>query len=350
MYDARVSRPTCVDLFAGAGGATQGLRAAGFDVVGAVELDHDAAATYRMNHPETRLWQSDIRAIAAATMRDDLGIRAGTLALLKACPPCQGFSSLARNGDSIANWDRNDLVLDVIRFVRSFRPASVLVENVPGLERDRRLGQLCDTLATLGYVVSTYKVDAATIGVPQRRRRLILLAIKGRRNVMPVDSNALLGERMVSRPRTAREALAQLTREGAAGDPLARHRQHSPEVLARIAAVPVGGNRFDLPQQHRLACHVAISGRSATASYGRVKLDEPAPTMTTRCVTPACGSFIHPIENRGLTLREAAAFQTFPSTYQFEGDLGSVERQIGNAVPVLMATVLGEAVMRLLQK
>jgi DNA (cytosine-5)-methyltransferase 1 len=344
-----VDRLTCIDLFAGAGGATEGLRAAGFAVIGAVENDAAAAASYRLNHPVTRLWEQDIRTLAASQLRRELGLEPGELTLLKACPPCQGFSSLARGEDTPNNSERNDLVLDVIRFVRALRPAAVLLENVPGLERDARFARIKAALTSLGYSFVSFKLDAALVGVPQRRRRLIMVAVRGRRGRLPGTLPELLGGWFASAPKTAREALDELRQLVESDDALDKHRVHSPKVVARIAAVPVGGNRFDLPSEHQLACHVNLKRRNATASYGRVRLDAPAPTMTTRCVTPACGSFIHPTEHRGLTLREAATFQTFPPAYQFVGDFGSIERQIGNAVPVRMAQALGAAVIRILQ-
>lgn len=349
MYYARVDRLTCVDLFAGAGGATEGLKAAGFEVVGAVEVDSEAAATYRVNHAGTRLWQCDIRSLAASKMRRELGLSRGELTLLKACPPCQGFSTLARGPISDEANARNDLVLDVVRFVREFRPRSIVIENVLGLERDARFKVLLASMAKLGYVTAVYRLDAAQVGVPQRRRRLILIAIRGKRALLPEVLEDFLGELAVANPRTAGEALAELEVSLGNADALDRHRQHSTKVLARISAIPVGGNRFDLPEEYQLECHSGLGVRNATASYGRIRVDRPAPTMTTRCATPACGTFIHPVENRGITLREAAAFQTFPIGYQFIGNFGSIERQIGNAVPVRMATVLGIAVTRLLR-
>ncbi|MFG2008987.1 DNA cytosine methyltransferase [Micromonospora sp. NPDC048868] len=343
-----MDRLTCIDLFAGAGGATEGLRAAGYDVVGAVEVDPAAAASYRLNHPGTKLWQRDIRSLPARKLRQESGLAIGELTLLKACPPCQGFSTLARGDDSNSSNDRNDLVLDVVRFVRALRPAAIILENVPGLERDFRFSRIKKSISDLGYALNSFKLDAASVGVPQRRRRLIMIAIRGRKVEIPATLRDLLGEWFVDQPRTVREALADLALAISPGDSLNKHRAHSPKVMARISAVPIGGNRFDLPPEHQLACHVNLGRRNATASYGRVRLDEPAPTMTTRCTTPACGSFIHPTEHRGLTLREAATFQTFPFSYRFSGDFGSIERQIGNAVPVRMAQALGEAVKVLL--
>ncbi|NMM32901.1 MAG: DNA cytosine methyltransferase [Phycicoccus sp.] len=340
---------TAIDLFAGAGGATQGLRDSGFRVLAAVENDRDAASTYRLNHPTVQLFEADIRSIKATRLREQLRLRPRELTLLKVCPPCQGFSSLAEGRAEVDNF-RNDLVGHTIRFVRAFEPAAVLLENVPGLGRDVRSIRLQERLKALGYATRVYKVNALDFGVPQRRRRLIILALRGLRSSdrLPeqLREQGLDGPTSNPTVRTAFDCLAEAATEG---DPLNVARSSTPTVKARIRAVPVGGTRFDLPPEHRLACHenLDLRGRNATASYGRLRLDEPAPTMTTRCTTPACGSFIHPTEHRGITLREAATLQTFPPTYRFSGAYGSVERQIGNAVPVLMAAVLGRTIKAL---
>ncbi|WP_078656519.1 DNA cytosine methyltransferase [Kitasatospora aureofaciens] len=339
-------KPSAIDLFAGAGGATRGLRDAGFDVLGAVEFDASAARTYRLNHPQTHLREVDIRTVSATEFRRSLGLEPRELDLLKTCPPCQGFSTLA-SGKGLMDEDRNDLVFHTVRFVRAFMPRAVLLENVPGLARDSRLGSIRDSLSRLGYASEIYKFEASRFGVPQRRKRLIMIALRGRRSVLPEDIASIVPDHISTTP--ARAAFRKVANSKRLDDPLRKHRNNSAKVGARIAAIPVGGDRFDLPEEHQLDCHKKITRRSATASYGRIKLAEPAPTMTTRCTTPACGSFVHPTENRGISLREAAAIQTFPTNYDFVGDYGSIERQIGNAVPVRMARTLGIAIQRLIE-
>jgi DNA (cytosine-5)-methyltransferase 1 len=335
-----MSRPSAIDLFAGAGGATRGLRDAGFRVLAAVENDPEAAESYRRNHARVLLYEDDIRSVPAEGIAKAAGLRPGDLDLLKACPPCQGFSSLAKGE---VDQGRNDLVLDVTRFVTHFLPKVLLLENVPGLKRDRRLPQLIGEVERLGYSFMVALLDATKFGVPQRRKRFILMGVRSDIQRFEPDADLLkyLPSTFLTSPKTARQALAHLARHSKTDDPLSVHRQSSKTVLARISAIPIGGNRFDLPEEHQLDCHRKLKNRSAAGSYGRVKLDEPAPTMTTRCTTPACGAFVHPTENRGLTLREAATFQSFPVNYQFHGQYGSIERQIGNAVPVRMAKGLG---------
>ena len=342
----RVRNPQAVDLFAGAGGATQGLKDAGFELVGAVELDSDAAASYRLNHPTVMLKECDLRSVSAAGFRRELGLKVGELDLLKACPPCQGFSTMAE-GRVHEDAERNDLVLSVVRFVREFRPKSILIENVPGLQRDRRFNQLIEKFKSLGYSVQYFVVRADEFGVPQRRRRLIVVALRGVRRAKDLPKDLLVSNSPKS---TVSDVFDSLRSRDLSDDALNVSRTLKLKTLARIKAVPVGGSRRDLPAEHQLDCHVRVdgSGRGATSSYGRMKLDEAAPTMTTRCTTPACGRFIHPTEDRGITLREAASIQTFPPQYKFVGGYGSIERQIGNAVPVQLASQIGEVVRSLL--
>lgn len=337
---------TALDLFAGAGGATQGLRDAGFDVLGAVENDPAAAESYRLNHPDVRLWTDDIRRVTATSMRRDLNVGEGELTVLKACPPCQGFSTLAK-GRVTANEKQNDLVLHTVRFVRTLRPQTVLLENVPGLGLDARASRLIEGLRALGYVARLYPVNAVEFGVPQRRKRLIILARRGLRSVLPEELSPVGLEGGEAPTPSVGTAFEQLAKAMDPSDPLNRRRTLSDTVQRRVEAVPVGGTRFDLPEDLRLECHNRLRARNATGSYGRLRLDEPAPTITTRCTTPACGSFIHPTEHRGITLREAATLQTFPVTYRFSGHYGEIERQIGNAVPVKMAAELGRIVSNL---
>lgn len=348
-----MKRLTAVDLFSGAGGATQGLRDAGFDVIGAVENDPKSAETYRLNHPGVKLWTEDVRAVPARRMARELDLsNPGDLTILKACPPCQGFSSLAEGRVEYIDQDRNDLVLDTVRFVRELRPSFVMLENVPGLGRDARSTILQESLRGLGYASKVYFVNATDFGVPQRRRRLIILAARGLRSELPetLGATGLGDEASTTTVRRAFDELATAIRES---DPLNVARTPSPLSATRIAAIPIGGNRFDLPDHLQLTCHKDVDSkrnRAATGSYGRMKWGEPSPTMTTRCTTVACGSFIHPEHNRGITLREAASLQTFPYDYDFVGSYEQIERQIGNAVPVRMAAQIASRVRQLAEQ
>lgn len=326
-------RLTGVDLYAGAGGATQGLKDAGVDVVAAVENDPAAARSYQLNHSDVDLFEADIRDIDPDFVQTELELEPGELSILQACPPCPSWSSLgAKDGDD----PRRDLIDDVGRFIQAFKPKAFILENVPGLAADERLSMLLADANAVGYAVATYTVDAVDFAVPQRRRRLIALGVFGLDDEdLPSDLADAVPSDFDRSAKTVQDALGAVVLDRAA-DELHRGRAHRPKTLERIKAVPQGGDRFDLPPELVLACHVGL-GHHATASYGRMRMQEPAPTLTTRCTTPACGSFIHPTEDRGITLREAALLQTFPPAYRFTGRYDDIERQIGNAIPVRLA-------------
>jgi len=342
----RSPKLTAIDLFAGAGGASQGLKDAGFTVLAAVENDRFAAETYRRNHPRTLLVESDIVTVSPSKLRIKLGLRREALTLLKACPPCQGYSSI---GKMDISDPRNDLVAEMVRFAVEFLPKIVLLENVPGLRRDQRFKDVLQALTELGYVVREYILDARDFGVPQRRRRLIVVAVRDRRrSVLPADLVSLLDKRFFRGKPTLHKIFSYDKTRAARRDPLQKKLPTRADVDARIRAIPVGGNRKHLPADLVLPCHARLRS-AAVASYGRIDLGAVAPTMTTRCTTPACGSFIHPTEPRPITLREAALIQTFPRKYVFAGGRTQIERQIGNALPVRMARGLGLIALKMLR-
>ncbi len=337
---------TAIDLFAGAGGGTEGLKAAGFRVVAAVENDRTACRTYRLNHPGVVLIERDVRRVTGSDLLRAAGLRKGETCLLQACPPCQTWSSL---GSASAEDPRNQLVSVVSELVRKIRPRAFVIENVPGLRFDARLAALVAEAGRQRFRVRAYVVDAQDVGVPQRRRRLIVIGIRSRRQVeLPESLLDLLPAEFDCTARTVRDAIGHLPTPGVGDDQLHRGRTLTDLVTQRVAALPLAGRRTDLPEHLQLACHQKLKGRVATAAYGRMAATEVAPTLTTRCTTPACGSYVHPSENRGITLREAALLQTFPASYLFSGGYGAIERQIGNAIPVRLAEAAAMAVRTLL--
>lgn len=261
------TRPTSIDLFAGAGGATTGLKRAGYDVLAAVELDGDAARSFSANHPEVRVFVQDIRRVQIEALLDELRLRSGELSLLKACPPCQGFSSLGTRDSADA---RNDLVLEVWRFIRGLRPRVFVVENVVGLLRDQRLADVLRKARALGYGVREYVINANDFGVPQKRRRLVILGVRGiPRASLPTSLvAAAAGLRVDEGAKTVRGAFALLPL-ASQSDAAARFRTPAANTLARISRIPVGGNRFDLPDEFVLACHERLGRRTATSAYGQ---------------------------------------------------------------------------------
>ncbi|HEX4730517.1 MAG TPA: DNA cytosine methyltransferase [Solirubrobacterales bacterium] len=340
-----MSALTAVDLFSGAGGTTHGLRDAGFKVLAAIENDSSAAKTFAANHPDTHLLDRDIRRIQAPAMARRLRATDARLDLLTACPPCQPFSTL---GTGDADDPRNALVSSVGRFIRNLQPRTVLLENVPGLRSEPRFVQLVDELKT-DFDIKEYIVQASDFGIPQNRRRVILLGIERAADVSPPDDLlAALPADFDASEAVAGDALKLAANLNSKIDPIHRARESQPMTLERIRAMKPGGGRLNLPKRLQLACHNRLTSKNATSIYGRIDPLKPAPTMTTRCTTPSCGRFVHPTEDRGLTLREAALLQSFPLSYSFSGTYGDIERQIGNAVPPKLAEGLGLIVASLL--
>ena len=316
-----------LDLFSGCGGLTQGLKKAGFRVLGAVEIDETSVETYKLNHPEVHIWMKDIRDLSTKSITRKLGIRKGQLDLLAGCPPCQGFSAMRTLNGNRSNRDtRNELLFEFLRFVEALRPKAVMMENVPGLAKNSRFKRFYDRLEKLGYIGEYDVLNAAKYGVPQRRNRLIYLAGFKRRVAFAKPMNRL---------KTVRQAISKLPPAGRSGDSL--HdlpERRTPKVEERIKAVPKnGGDRTDLPKKHQLDCHKACNGFKDV--YGRMAWDRVAPTITTGCFNPSKGRFLHPIRNRAITMREAALLQGFPKGYKFDVRHGKVALalMIGNALP-----------------
>lgn len=322
---------TAVDLFSGAGGVTTGLKLAGATVVSAVEMDPVAAQTYRLNHEEVNLIEEDIRNVDPLSLIIGSELGVGDLTLLTACAPCQGFSSL---GKRVIADPRNDLVLTVVNFVEALRPQFVAFENVPRLANDSRFKTFVDRLRSISYGVRYGVVDAADYLTPQRRRRLVLSAVRG---CADEDVPALRpATSLEPRPKWVCHAFATLPSLDS-GDRLHLTPKYPKEILDRIRAIPHnGGSRVDLPEELWLECHKKMT-KGASAAYGRMKWHDVAPTLTTRCISPSCGRYVHPDQDRGITLREAASLQSFPIDYQFAGGRMAIEAQIGNAVPVHLA-------------
>lgn len=331
-----------IDLCSGPGGVTTGYKAAGIKVLAAVDTDADARATYTANHPEVVLFSDDLLKLNPETLLEKLSLSPSELDILTSCVPCQTFSTLGRKHRR-KNDRRNRLVRRVGDFVAVLKPRAVVMENVPPLADNLRFKRFVARLQRLGYGVWFDVVDAADFGVPQRRRRLVMIALRGWRDE---DVPVLSPDNLLVRPhitrRTVADALAMVAQEAHVDDPLAKPRtDYAPLVARRIAAIPRdGGSRGSLPTDLKLACHSSMRKTAAANVYGRMKLDDVAPTLTTRCTTPACGRFLHPVENRAISLREAACLQTFPVGYTFKGGRMSIESQIGNAVPPKLAEAI----------
>ena len=331
-----------VDLFAGGGGLTIGLKRAGFTVVAAVEKEGHACATYQANHPEVELVPDDIRNI------DDnrwmwTACDAGGIDLLAGCPPCQGFTSLTakyRRDDT-----RNRLVMEMVRAAAALRPRAIMMENVVGLSgRGRALyGMLKDRLGELGYTLTEGSLEVANFGVPQRRRRLVLLGGKGFKIHLPTPTHSPSGQKDRLPWRTVRDAIGEMPppvtladarkNGGLESDDWHVVRTLSELNLKRIRAAKAGETWSSIPEELRPPCHRG-DYRGFTNVYGRMEWDQPSPTITGGCTTFSKGRFGHPIEDRTISVREAALLQTFPEDYKFVTPyMERVCNIIGNALP-----------------
>jgi DNA (cytosine-5)-methyltransferase 1 len=333
------------DFFSGCGGTSAGLRDAGMEVVFALDLDTDAATTFKANFPEATFYERDVTRLRANSISKLVQEDRTKPILFCGCAPCQPFSQ--QNGSRRKRDARIPLLAHFGRFVKYHRPDFVLVENVPGLQKilgaDGPLPTFLKLLKRLKYSVTMETIDCCDYGVPQKRKRFVLLASKLGGIALPQKSHgpgtdnpsySTVGEWILGLP------------ELAAGESCSIVKNHraaslSPKNLARIHATPIGGGRQDWPAKLRLKCHVDHDGH--TDVYGRLRADLPASALTTRCISLSNGRFGHPTQARAISVREAAKLQTFDDDFEFSGSLNSMARQIGNAVPVLLARRLGES-------
>lgn len=230
------------------------------------------------------------------------------------------------NGARRVNDRRNDLVFQFLRFVQAAEPKTVMLENVPGLVADSRFDELLDALRKAGYEVNWDILNAADYAVPQRRKRLILLASRfGKIHFAP----------RARKLESVANAFDGLMKAGESSDRIHDFPERRlPRIQHLIESIPKnGGSRTDLPKRRQLKCHRKCNGFKDV--YGRMSWDDVAPTITTGCFNPSKGRFLHPDENRNITMREAALLQSFPRDYQFAPELGkqAIASMIGNAFP-----------------
>ncbi|MGW0353613.1 DNA cytosine methyltransferase [Nocardia nova] len=328
-----------IDFFSGCGGTSQGFKQAGMNIVGGIDLDHDSASTFRRNFQGSAFIESDIRKIefdqVAAMMPAAPTLFAG-------CAPCQPFSR--QNKTANAEDPRRNLLYAFGDFVTTLKPEFVVVENVPGLQNPRKGGPLNDFLRSLdqaGYSSRVKVLRALEYGVPQERRRLVVVASRLGDPSLPRATHVSNGKPAT----TVRQTIEKLPPIGD-GETHPDDPDHTTMRLSelnkkRILATPEGGDRRNWPEDLILSCHSAHGGHTDT--YGRLWWDRPASGLTTRCISYSNGRFGHPEQHRAISVREAASLQTFPDHFNFSGSLTSKARQVGNAVPPLMAQRIGEA-------
>lgn len=315
-----------IDLFSGIGGLSVGLKKAGFKVKASVEIDKNAVKGYKLNHSKTKVFDYDIRDIDTNEIKKLL--KGQPLHLLAGCPPCQGFSSVRRlNRKQSIRDERNNLVLEFLRFVKELNPLTIMMENVPGLINYYLFKQVVKELKELGYNPKVDIVDVKDYGVPQRRKRLVMVG-------------SLLGEidiaRVHSKPKTVKDTIGNLPNVNETTDEA--HRivaQHIPRIQQMIELIPKdGGSRKDLPEEYILECH-RQENVGFNDIYGRLKWNDYSTTITGGCLNPSKGRFLHPEEDRVLTPREAAMLQSFPEDYKLPLDIPKSDLAlfIGNALP-----------------
>lgn len=342
-----MSEYTCIDSFCGAGGLGLGLQRAGFDIRLSFDIDDLCIKTIRENdkyfdHPAVT---ADISDMLNGKALEICGMERGELFLLAGGPPCQGFS-VQRRGSDID--PRNQLVFKYAKLVDELYPKYFVMENVTGIAGKRGktiLEQLIDELGDIGYEVHINLLDAQDYGAPQRRKRYIIV---GERLDMGVH---YVYPKTVGVHRTVRDTIGSLPEPPIDGSdypgmPLHRRDKLSDVNLKRIQALKPGQGREFLPDELLADCHKIDSSVIGYRNvYGRMSWDEVAPTITARFDSFTRGKFGHPDQDRSISLREGALLQTFPEDFNFCGNKVDVARQIGNAVPPVLAEQIGRSII-----
>lgn len=331
-----------IDFFCGAGGLTRGMLDAGISVVAGIDNDYRVKKTYESNNKPSRFIVADIKDVNIDALRQEFGIGMKEPTLYAACTPCQPFSTL---NTMHAVDGRKSLILDFARIVGQAPPDYIIVENVPGLGNafgKEFYDEFEKTLRKHGFQIDAEKLDAKEFGVPQTRKRFILVASRHGRPHLPKRTTP-------EKYRTVGDSIRRFPAI-AHGEKSDSHKNHLarkllPHHLRIVEAVPAnGGSRKDVADTSLLLkCHQKNPNAHKDV-FGRMSWDLPAPTLTCRCTDVYCGRFTHPEQHRGISLREAAALQTFDDQYEFFGDsILEQARQIGNAVPVGLAKLLGDS-------
>lgn len=328
---------TAVDLFAGCGGLSEGLKQAGFNIIAGIESEKNPARTYKLNHPETVLFQKDIRQFDTKKIKNILKTK--PLYLLAGCPPCQGFSSIRRKNKKTPIQDkRNDLILEFYRFIKELKPLTIMMENVPGLVNYKLFKSVITKLKKLKYNIDYKVVDISGFGVPQRRKRLVLLGSVIGKIKVAQGNNTLI---------TVRNTIENLADVNDTEDFVHKiYPKHRPRIKKMISQIPKnGGSRKDLPEKYLLKCHKK-KNVGFNDVYGRLRWDDVSSTITGGCLNPSKGRFLHPEKNRCITAREATLLQTFPKNYKFPKDITktALALMIGNALPPRFSKIQAESI------
>lgn len=340
-----------IDLFCGIGGLSYGLKNKGFKIIAGFDLDYTCKYAYEINN-EAKFIHKDIKKVT----KDDISslYSKDSIKVLAGCAPCQPFSSYAFKKKE-KDPNKYDLLYEFGRLVEETLPDIVTMENVTQILNFKSkpvLKDFIDKLKSLKYCVNVNKVFCPDYGVPQTRKRLVIIASRlGEIKMIPPTHNK---ETYV----TVRDVIGNL-RPIASGevdkkDPLHRCTALSSLNLKRIKATPRGGSWHDWPEDLVLDCHKKKCGKTYGSVYGRMEWDKPSPTMTTQCTGLGNGRFGHPEQDRAISIREAALLQTFPSNYRFfnnESDISITlaSRYIGNAVPPKLGEIIAQSIINYLK-
>lgn len=366
-----------VDLFAGAGGLSLGFHMGGFTPALANDFDANAARTFRQNFPDTHFDEGPIQELNAGAILETLGFERGKLDVLLGGPPCQAFSFY--NHQRGFHDERSGLFREYLRIVKDLMPKTLVIENVVGmasLDGGRAVEEIYSQLGKLGYSVEHRVLEAERYGVPQERRRIFILASRVGPIHWPKPTHGPLGDLFDGGKTpfvTVDNALSDLPalQLGEGTDSVVRyqcgpncHFQHmmrsgSPGVRNHIAPllgdinrkrmkhIPQGGSWRDIPFDLLPAGMKRAKRSDHTKRYGRLHPDKMASTILTKCDLH-WGAYIHPEQDRTLTVREAARFQTFPDQFEFIGSRVEQYRQVGNAVPPILAAAVAKSVKAML--
>ena len=333
-----------VDLFCGVGALSHGLKRAGLEIVAGYDVDALCKHAFESNN-DAEFFARDVAKLTATEIKSHFS---GTVpSVLAGCAPCQPFSSYKRRYEEDPQWS---LVTKFAKLAVEVRPDFVTMENVPALLRykdGRVFKEFCDHFTRAGYQLKWTVAKCEEFGVPQKRRRLVVIAAKSA-ELRPLSPDE-------SASRSVRDAIGRLPKLSAGkadpGDSLHAAASLTSINLRRIKASRPGGTWRDWPEELRAPCHRRQTGKTYPGVYARMSWDEPSPTMTTQCYGYGNGRFGHPEQDCAISLREAAILQSFPDDYDFlpadeKVSFVKVGRWIGNAVPVKLAEAIGHVITR----
>lgn len=333
-----------VDLFCGIGGLTYGLQKAGIDVIAGIDSDPSCEYAYVENN-HSRFINEGVEDVAGIEIRHLL--RTCEIKVLVGCAPCQPFSNHQRDKQNRKKYRYWGMLNEFARLITEVRPQIVSMENVPQLQNETVFNTFVTVLRDLQYHITYDVVNASDYGVPQRRKRLILLASR-------LGKIKLVGPCHGDHKVVVADVLGKLP-PIAAGETDNTDKLHCASALTeinllRIKASRPGGTWRDWPEELRLECHKAKSGKTYVSVYGRMNWDDVAPTITTQFFNYGTGRFGHPEQDRAITLREGALLQSFPREYKFISDYNKVyvkrtAKHIGNAVPPKLGEIVGESIL-----